>query len=73
MAAVDTTFALYRNYRSYSLFNTESMRVKINNGELIHQPWYYDKDNMPEDELYYIEHANSSSTFATAFKHDNIK
>ena len=73
MAAVDTTFALYRNYRSYSIFNTESMRVKIENGELIHRPWYYDKDNMPGDELYYIEHANSSSTFATAFKNANIK
>ena len=73
MAAVDTTFALYRNYRSYSIFNTESMRVKIEDGELIHRPWYYDENNLPADELYYIEHANSSSTFATAFKNANIK
>lgn len=72
MAPVDTTFALYRNYRSYSLFNTEAMRLRFEGGELIHIPWYYDKDNLPEDEKYYIKHANSSSTLSVCIKEKNI-
>ena len=66
MAPVDTTFALYR------IFNTESMRLRIPDGELIHIPWYYDKNNLPDDEKYYIEHASESSTLATCIKNKNL-
>lgn len=56
---LDTTFALYRNYRHYNLYvaaRTTGKRMAH------HLPWYYDYDNLPEDERYYIEHANQSAT-----------
>lgn len=61
----DTTFALYRNLRHYSL--RESLRT---NDKFMgrHIPWYYDYDNLPADELYYMEHANYSSTQACLWK-----
>ena len=60
-AQVDTTFALYQNVRHYSL--RFSLRTT---GELMlkHLPWYFDYDNLPDDERYYIEHADRSSTIA---------
>lgn len=62
---VDTTFALYRNIYYYSLL--PSARTT---GNLMarHLPWYYDYDNLPEDEAYYMKHANRSSTVAQAYK-----
>ena len=57
-AQVDTTFALYPNVRSYSL------RLALRTaGELraYHLPWYFDYDNLPEDERYYLAHAEKSS------------
>ena len=61
LAAVDTTFALYRPIRSYRLFS--SIRTS---GDMMayHVPWYYTPDNLPEDEKYYSIHANSSSFMA---------
>ena len=60
-AQVDTTFALYQNVRHYSLRfslrTTGSLMLK-------HLPWYFDYDNLPDDERYYIEHADNSSTIA---------
>lgn len=58
-SGVDTTFAVYRNYRHYHIY--ESARLA---GPYMayHLPWYYDYDNLPEDEAYYLEHANGSST-----------
>lgn len=32
-----------------------------------HLPWYLDRNHLPEDERYYMEHANSSSTLATSY------
>lgn len=57
-AQVDTTFALYSNVRHYSL--GFSLRTT---GDLraYHLPWYFDYDNLPEDERYYLEHADKSS------------
>lgn len=57
-AQVDTTLALYSNVRHYSL--RFSLRTT---GELraYHLPWYFDYDNLPEDELYYLEHADKNS------------
>ena len=64
-ANVDTTFALYSNTRNYSfrfsLRTLENMRVR-------HLPWYFNYDNLSEDEKYYIDHADKSSSVATKFK-----
>ena len=60
-APVDTTFALYQNMRHYSLYiaaRTTGRRMAR------HLPWYYDYDHLPEDEAYYMKHANSSSTLS---------
>lgn len=64
-ATVDTTFALYRNYRHYSLFAAAKT-----GGNLMarHLPWYYDYGDLPVDELYYMAHANESSTITGRFK-----
>ncbi len=55
---VDTTFALYSNVRHYnlrfSLCTTGDLRA-------YHLPWYFDYDNLPEDEKYYLEHADKNS------------
>ena len=55
---VDTTLALYSNVRHYSL--RLSLRTT---GDLqaYHLPWYFDYDNLPEDERYYLEHADKNS------------
>ncbi|MBR0060238.1 MAG: hypothetical protein IJP68_02050 [Selenomonadaceae bacterium] len=57
-AQVDTTFALYSNTRHYSL--RFSLRTT---GDLraYHLPWYFDYDNLPADEKYYLEHADKNS------------
>lgn len=64
-AQVDTTFALYQNVRHYNL--RFSLRTT---GELMlkHLPWYFDYDNLPSDEQYYIDHADRSSTIARTLK-----
>jgi tetratricopeptide (TPR) repeat protein len=58
-APVDTTLALYRDARHYCI--EEAVRT---GGCLMcrHLPWYYDYERLPEDERYYLEHANESST-----------
>ena len=60
---VDTTFALYSNTRNYtlrfSLRTLGDMRIK-------HLPWYFDYDNLPEDEKYYMDHAEKN--FITTVK-----
>ena len=62
---VDTTFALYSNIRHYSL--RFSLRT-TGDFRIYHLPWYFDYDNLPEDERYYIEHADSSASAAEQFK-----
>lgn len=58
-APVDTTFALYRDARHYCI--EAAVRTA---GPLMcrHLPWYYDYEHLPEDEQYYMAHANDSST-----------
>lgn len=55
---VDTTLALYSNVRHYSLRfslrTTGDLRAR-------HLPWYFDYDNLPADERYYLEHAEKTS------------
>ena len=64
-ANIDTTFAIYSNTRSYSLRfslrTLENLRVK-------HLPWYFDYENLPDDEKYYLEHADKSSSIASRLK-----
>ena len=62
---VDTTFALYSNVRHYSL--RFSLRT-TGNLMAYHLPWYFDYDNLPDDEKYYIEHADNSSSVAKHFR-----
>ena len=57
-APIDTTFAVYRNIRYYTF--RESIRMGY--PYLIkHLPYYFDYDNLSEDELYYIKNADNSS------------
>ncbi len=64
-ANVDTTLALYSNLRSYSL--RFSLRT---HGDLMcrHLPWYFDYDNLPPDEKYYLEHADKNFVTTTKDK-----
>ena len=62
-ANVDTTFALYSNTRSYSL--RLSLRT-LGDLRARHLPWYFDYDNLPADEKYYLDHA--SKNFVTTVK-----
>lgn len=57
-AQVDTIFALYSNVRHYSL------RLSLRTGGNLrarHLPWYFDYENLPDDEKYYLEHADKTS------------
>ncbi|MBR4696172.1 MAG: tetratricopeptide repeat protein [Selenomonadaceae bacterium] len=67
---VDTTFALYRNCRYYTLDIaarvTGSMRFR-------HLPWYYDFRALPEDEAYYMEHASTSSSIHRKYREDKTR
>lgn len=67
--AVDTTMALYRNYRHYNIYvsarTTGALMVR-------HMPWYYDYNNLPEDERYYMEHANKSASFVQRLKENRL-
>lgn len=64
-AQVDTTFALYANVRHYNL--RFSLRT-LGDLQIYHLPWYFDYDNLPDDEKYYIEHAESCASVAMHFK-----
>ena len=57
--AVDTTFALYRNYRHYHLYVSARTTGKF---MAHHLPWYYDYRNLPDDEIYYVQQANGSAS-----------
>ena len=66
---VDTTFALYANVRHYSV--RLAMRTA---GDLRarHHPWYFDYDNLPDDERYYIAHAENFSSTVNQFRNRKI-
>ena len=64
-AQVDTTFALYRNYWHYDVFCSARTTGKH---MVRHLPWYFDYDNLPEDERYYMAHANRSASLVTKIK-----
>ena len=58
-AAVDTTLALYRNIYHYHIDVAARTTGRI---MMRHLPWYYRFDALPDDERYYIAHANGSSS-----------
>ena len=60
-APVDTTFALYSNVRHYNLRFSVRAFGEEKNIMLRHLPWYFDYNNLPEDEQYYMEHAEGDS------------
>ena len=67
---VDTTFALYVNCRHYNLrFSIRTL------GDMMakHLPWYFDYDNLPEDEQYYLDHADKSSTIGSRLNEEKNK
>ncbi|MBQ9365504.1 MAG: tetratricopeptide repeat protein, partial [Schwartzia sp.] len=69
-ASIDTTLALYRNYYHYSL----DISVRTSGDVMMrHLPWYYDMDNLPEDESYYMEHATSAASIKTEHEKNGNK
>jgi len=62
-APVDTTLALYKPLAFGNAEECEAIRV---GGKLTaqHLPWYIDPENLSEEDLYYKNHANSSSYWA---------
>jgi hypothetical protein len=60
-AKIDTTFALYRPGKAggaeLSALRTGFPYIAR------HVPWYLDADKLSEEEMYYLEHANLSSTW----------
>ena len=66
---VDTTFALYSNVRHYNLRFSVRAMGENKTVMLRHLPWYFDYDNLPEDEQYYMEHAEGeSASLVNSFK-----
>lgn len=63
-APSDTSFAVYRDARHYNLIYSV-VRTDL---ELLHLPFYFDLNNLPEDEKYYIAHANRDSYYASYVK-----
>jgi hypothetical protein len=62
-APVDTTFALYKaRYYTFNAMRTNRPYT------CKHVPWYYDFDNLPEDEKYYFMNAGESSTIQWRLK-----
>lgn len=67
-APVDTTFALYQNLRYYTML-TSARTLGV--WQARHLPWYYDYEQLPEDEQFYLGRANQSSTLA--FENESYK
>ena len=67
--AVDTTFALYRNYRHYNIYVSARTTGKY---MARHLPWYYDYNNLPDDEQYYVEYANASAGLIARWRERRI-
>ena len=64
-APLDTTFALYRDARHYC--RQASARI-VGRYMVRHLPWYYDYENLPDDECYYLRRAGDSSTLAVCLR-----
>lgn len=69
LGVIDTTFALYRNYRHYNAY--ASLRLS---GDCMarHLPWYLDYEKLSEEESYYAKHATNDYSTLKVMK-DNQK
>lgn len=63
-AHIDTTFAMYR---SYSPFTYDALRLD-SPYTIQHAPWYLDVSCLPEEWNYYINNADSVSTWGSKIK-----
>jgi hypothetical protein len=65
-APIDTTFALYRPFSNLRLGHAYLLRAYRTDAPFLvrHLPWYADSENLTEEEKYYLETSNSSSTVA---------
>lgn len=63
-ADIDTTFALIKPNLP---FQYHGLRISGLFFEAKHIPWYTDFDNLTEEEKYYLEHANNTSTYKTFY------
>jgi hypothetical protein len=62
-AYIDTTFCLMRkNYHDFPSIRTDRPYTAK------HVPWYYTKDNLPDDERYYLEHSTGHSAYADGIR-----
>ena len=66
--SIDTTFALYRNYRHYNAYT--SLRL-MGNCMAKHLPWYLDYKNLSEEEAYYAQHATADYSTLKIMKDNN--
>lgn len=67
---IDTTFALYQNIRHYTVLTSARTTGRC---QARHLPWYYDYGHLPEDEQYYMQHANASSSLSEEVKQCKAK
>lgn len=66
---IDTTFSVYAPNTPAS-WSSNCFRIGLPY-TIIHQPFYYTKDNMPEDEIHYLRHQNvNSSNWSKLVKRD---
>ncbi|TWP25142.1 glycosyltransferase [Apibacter muscae] len=64
LAKIDTTFALYFPKYDYEKTGRFYSGIRMSgNYEAKHGGWYLDKNNLSEEEKYYIEMANSSTSW----------
>lgn len=62
-ACIDTTFALHRPW-CFKHMGILIPQIRVAGIYTVkHMPWYETEDNMPEDSLYYREHANSNASW----------
>ena len=64
IADVDTTFALYRPYSSFSY---RALRLDVPY-TIKHEMWYLTKENIPKEWKYYLDHASNASTWGSKLK-----
>ena len=69
-APIDTTFALYKPLSSLKLGEAYTLRAfRFGFPYLIHHnPWYIDSMNLSEEEMYYIQTCNNSSSLGMQIK-----
>lgn len=65
-APIHTTFSVHRADRPFAFFRPGTVRA-LDPYDARHLGWYLDVENIPADEMWYLEHANPK--FSTMKKH----